>query len=236
MHIRSGVFTSLVLLLLGVLIGTSGCAVQDPSTRLETLFEEAWAYRLQENPLFATSAGVDDYNDELPSVSVEAQERRTDRWQSFLDELRAIERGQLSREERIHYDVFERDLEHRVAEIEYETYLTPVSHEGGFYTSFARLPSRMSFDSVADYEDYLSRLRAFPQYMEQHIALMERGIERGHTLPRVVLEGVESTIEAYIVTDVRESDLYDPFESFRGFRKRNAISSARKDEPPSPSR
>lgn len=210
-HIRA---CRALVLLFSVLAFAGGCTNPDPSARLHALFEEAWDYRLQENPLFATSAGVDEYNDQLPSVTVEDQKRRAKQWRSFLDRLETIDRTQLSRSDRINYDVFERELENRIADVEYETYLIPISHEGGFHSSFARLPDRLTLETTDDYEDYLARLRAFPSYADQQMALMEKGIEKGRTLPRVVLQGVETTIEPHVVDDPSQSQLYEPFVSF----------------------
>ncbi len=201
-------------LALAVLGLASGCAGRDATSRLHALIEEAWSYRLQENPLLATAAGVDDYNDRLPSVTVADQERRGEQWRAFLERLEAIDRSQLAREDRINYDVFERDLRKRIADVEYKAYLMPITHEGGFHTAFARLPSQLALSTTRDYEDYIARLRVFPEYVDQQIALMERGIETGYTLPRVVLQGVGGTIEGHVVDDVAESRFYEPFASF----------------------
>ena len=66
----------------------------------------------------------------------------------------------------------------------------------------------MRFGSVADYEIYLARLAAFPEYVEQHVALMRSGLESGMTMPRVVLEGYEVTIESHVVEDPKRSVFY----------------------------
>jgi uncharacterized protein (DUF885 family) len=208
---RFSVFVLLVLLLVAPV---SAVAQDAPSDHLHQLFEDAWEWRLQENPLFATSVGVHDYNDELPTVSVEAEQRRLKKERAFLKRLRAIDRSALSEEDRLNYDLFERVRERRIAELEVRDYLIPITNRSGFHISFPQLADRMPLNTVDDYEDYISRLNAFERYAQQHIDLMQTGLDKGYTLPKVVLDGAPETIRPQIVDDPTESRLYEPLENF----------------------
>ena len=53
----------------------------------------------------------------------------------------------------------------------------------------------MPFKSVIDYENYISRMRAFPTKVDQTIDLMKRGIESGWVPPRIVLGAVPDQIK-----------------------------------------
>ncbi len=203
------------LLTLAFVVAPPPTVAQDTTAdRLHQLFEDAWEYRLQENPLFATSVGVHTYNDELPTVSAEAAKRRLKKERAFLKRLREIDRSALSNEDRLNYDLFERVRERRIAEGEVRDYLIPITNRSGFHVSFPQLADRMPLNTVADYEDYISRLNAFERYARQHIALMQTGVEEGYTLPTVVLDGTPETIRAQIVEDPTESRLHEPFEEF----------------------
>jgi uncharacterized protein (DUF885 family) len=191
-----------------------GCKSQSPSSQLHALFDEEWAFRLQENPLFATSVGHHQYNDRLPSVTAENQARRAEFRRNVLERLKEIARSQLSKEDRINYDIFERQLQDDLADFEYKTYLIPLTVDAGFHISFARLPNQVPLASVQDYENYIARLRAYPVYVDQHIAIMQEGLAIGMTLPKVVLEGYEVTISAHIVKDPATSVFYAPFAKF----------------------
>jgi uncharacterized protein (DUF885 family) len=72
----------------------------------------------------------------------------------------------------------------------------------------------MPVGSVDDYENYIARLLAFPEYVNQHIALMREGLETGMSLPRVVLDGYDVTIESHVVDHPEDSVFYAPFASF----------------------
>ena len=55
-----------------------GCSTTpDPRSQLHAVFDEAWEFQLRENPVFATSVGDHRYDDRLPSVSAEDQERHS---------------------------------------------------------------------------------------------------------------------------------------------------------------
>ena len=58
------VLTILPILFLLLLLS---CTAEDSQNSLGTLFDEEWAFRMQENPLFATNAGHHNYNDRLTS-------------------------------------------------------------------------------------------------------------------------------------------------------------------------
>ena len=210
---RLSILTVLISLLLSTMAGPA-MAQENASDRLHQLFEDVWEWRLQENPLFATSVGVHEYNDELPTVSVEAEQRRLKKERAFLKRLQAIDRRALSEEDRLNYDLFERVRERRIAEREVRDYLIPITNRSGFHVWFPQLADQMPLNTVADYEDYIARLNAFKRYAEQHIALMQTGLDEGYTLPKVVLNGTPATIRPQIVDDPTESRLYEPFGDF----------------------
>lgn len=190
------------------------CTSQDQSSRLQALFDEAWNFQLRENPLFATSVGEHQFDDRLPSVTGEDQARRAQFRRELLQRLEAIDRTQLSKPDRISYDMFQRQLRDQIANFEYKAYLIPLTVDGGFHIGFARLPNQVPLATVRDYENYIARLRAFPVYVDQHIKLMREGLATGMTMPKIVLEGYEVTIATHVVDDPAKSVFYAPFAKF----------------------
>ena len=102
----------------------------------------------------------------------------------------------------------------RLAGYEFKSYLIPLNADSGFHTGLARLAKRVPLTTVKDYDNYISRLRAIPRYINEHIALMREGIETGMTVAKVVLDGYEVTIETHVVDEPKESVFYEPFETF----------------------
>lgn len=181
--------------------------------RLRELFDREWETRLVNNPLLATSVGRHEFNDRLPDVSPSNQRRRADEVREFLDELEAIGRDQLSGADQINYDIFERQLGAVIADFDFRAYEMPLTADSGFHTGFAQLPFEAPFETPDDYKNYIARLEAFPSYVEQQIANMRAGLERGFSVPRVALEGYEVTMSTHIVDNPEQSVFFEPFEN-----------------------
>ncbi len=189
-------------------------ACASPEEELHQLFEEAWDFQMQENPLQATNVGVHDYNDQLPSVSEEDYQRRLSREQEFLERLEEIPRDQLTRQDQISYDIFEQLTVDRIGDLEFKAYQIPITVRSGFHISFPELGNRVPLNNVEDYENYISRLEQFERYANEHINIMRDGIDRGWVLPQPALEGIEGSVEPHIVEDPEESLLFEAFENF----------------------
>jgi len=198
------------------LIFVAGCAQNGSSAsrQLQGLFADEWEFEMKEYPLFATSTGDNRFNDKLPSVSEADAIRQNQQNIRFLDQLAAIDRSKLAPPEVLDYDIFKRRREDGRKWFEFQTYLMPVSQMGGFHTSFAELPDNVPLNNVKDYENYIARLNGFAFYAQQHIDLMRIGIQRGYVVPRVVLTGIEQSIQAHIVNEPNDSLLFKPFKKF----------------------
>jgi len=181
------------------------------SKPLEQLFTDYWDTYMALHPLTATSAGVDTYNDRLAEVGEEAEQNKKKEYQIFLERLAKIEKSGLTEEAQINYDLFEFILKDQIAAIDFERYLVPISADGGFHIDLVYMVNNMPFDTPKDYQNYLSRLQVIPEYINHQISLMEKGMEKGITLPKVVLENYTASIDIHQVDEVTESKFYKPF-------------------------
>jgi uncharacterized protein (DUF885 family) len=189
-------------------------AQQTPSERLQQLFADDWQFRLRENPLFATSVGDTRYNQLLDPAGLADVQRQTAENRRFLERLRAIPRDSLSAPDRINYDIFERGKREGIEEVELGLHLIPITNREGFHTYFPELPENVPLHTVADYENYIARLRAFRGWTGQFIELMREGVRTGMVLPSISLQGIEGSLEPHIVADPAQSLLYRPFAAF----------------------
>lgn len=189
-------------------------ACTSPEEELHQLFEEAWDFRMQENPLQATNVGVHDFNDRLPSITEEDYQRRLNEQRDFLERLGGIPREQLTRQDQISYDIFEQLTEDRIADLEFKSYQIPITVRSGFHISFPQLGDRVPLNNVNDYENFISRLEQFERYANEHIDIMRDGVDRGWVLPQPALEGIEGSVEPHIVEKPEESLLFEPFKNF----------------------
>lgn len=200
-----------LLILLFLFFQTSGNTEQD---KLQKLFEDHWEYSLQTNPLFATSQGDNRYNDQLPATDLEAIEKQYQKLQEFLARLHEISKDELSEKNRINYDIFEIQLQNSIRAYELNHHLLPLNGWWDYHASFANLADDVPLNTIEDYENYVSRLSAFPDYNGGYIERMRKGIELGIMRPRIVFEDYVASIEALITDSPEEHRLYDPFKEF----------------------
>ncbi|MFN2239677.1 MAG: DUF885 family protein, partial [Thermoanaerobaculia bacterium] len=179
------------------------------SETLRVLLEEEWELRLRENPGFATYIGDRRYDDRWTDMSEAAIERRRAAQRGFLTRIRAIDASKLSSGERLNHQLMLRDLETEVAGFPFPSELIPIHQMGGVHQVLPELGLLAPPRTPADYRNFIARLRAYPALVEQTIALMRRGMERGVMPPRVPLRGVAAAIEAQIGQNAEETPAWD---------------------------
>lgn len=199
-------------LLIAIVLSTPALASSGES--LQKLLDDVWQWRMEEWPQFATRSGDHRYNDRLAKVSLADAERAAKDTATFLDRLRAIDAASLTKVERLERALLERDLIDSITDFNAGLHLLPINNRSGFHIEFPELPDWSPLNTVKDYENYIARLREFGEYTDGHIELMREGVQRGLTVPAVILEGYESSIDSHVVDDPIKSLLYKPFKKF----------------------
>jgi uncharacterized protein (DUF885 family) len=181
------------------------------TSELHELFADHWEYGLADNPLAATGYGDHRFNDRLPSLTLDAYVDRHRKANHYLSSLHEIDPDELDALDRVNYAMFERMLREDITSIEFGEHLMPITNRNGFHVGFPQLPDRTPLKTKQDFENYISRLEGFASFAGAHIELMREGIGTGRVLPRITLEGWESSVTAHIVDDPTESILWTPF-------------------------
>ncbi|HEY6066069.1 MAG TPA: DUF885 domain-containing protein, partial [Thermoanaerobaculia bacterium] len=184
------------------------------SKEVAKFFDDEWEYGLREYPERATYLGDPRYNDRLTDLSFDAIERRNRHDQEALARLKKIDRASLSDEDRLSFDLYQRRLELAIEGQKFPTELMPINQMEGIHKDFPILSTVTQFRTAKDYRDYLARLSAFPKQVDQTIALMERGKEKGWMPPAVPLREVGDMIRAQINSDPEKSVHFQPFQKF----------------------
>lgn len=179
--------------------------------KLDALLSEIWQFELRIDPIMATSLGVHQYDHLLPDISAKGLEQQWQQAKSYLKALDNMASTPLDNDSRINLIMQRYRLQDLVDQYEYQAHLIPITSEYGFHSSLAFLPRTSKFNSEQDYQNYLSRLRAFPDYFRQQMAWMREGLRIGLTQPRIVLNGFEETALAFVHNDPKDSIFYQPF-------------------------
>ena len=182
--------------------------------QIQNIFDDHWEYRLQTNPLFATNQGDHRYDDRLPQSNLDFLEDDYFQTQEFLARLNGISVDDLDETDRMNYDIFRLQLENSAHAYEHNDHLLPLNGWWDYHATFADLANRMPLNTAEDYDNYLSRLGAFPEYNAGYIERMEKGLELGVVRPRVVFDDYVASVEAHITGSAEEHNLFGPFEDF----------------------
>lgn len=204
----------LVLALVLAVSLVAPATAQTASTDLAQLFADERAFVFREDPLSATSAGMHDYDDRLPSVTPETQARQTRENQEFLTRLHAINRAQLTHQEQVSYDLFEFMVGQRVRLARHDDWRLPFNSDSGFYSEILLIDDLQSPRTVRDYENYVARLNDTRRYFREQIANMRVGLRDGFTLPREIIGGVSQVIGGFRFANAETTSFYAPFANF----------------------
>jgi len=165
--------------------------------KLRALYDGEWTWRQQE---FAREKidGRWQASSRLPSVAPADWERRAAYWKQVLSTLDTIPLEALSHEERINAAVFRTMVEADYEGAVWRTWEAPFNSDSFFWGG---LGARQPYQTEADWQRYIGRLRGIPAYFDQQVANMERGLARGWSVPRATLAGRDETIVPYTRSD-----------------------------------
>lgn len=187
------------------------------SAQLAQLFEDYFAESLELNPIQATFIGDSRYNDQLPNfLSEEYRQRTHDFDVKWLNNIKAIDRSQLSDQDKISYDLFVYQQEQTLEGEQYPGWQMPVSQFFSLHNFFAQLGSGVSaqpFQTVKDYENWLKRMEKMVAINDSAIASMRIGMQNDIMQPRIVMEKVLPQLAAHVVDDVEQSIFYGPINN-----------------------
>jgi uncharacterized protein (DUF885 family) len=180
------------------------------SARLHQLFALDWEYTNVESPETASVVGYPGQEDRWTDYSLDAIERRKRELPDRRVVLRAIDRRRLNPSDQLSYDIFARGVEESIEGARFPSELLAITQvEGPQYLSGTI--GQMPTTSVQDYEHILVRLARIPALLEQTRTLLESGLARGITPPRVTLRNVPAQVEQLVPDDAIKSELLEPF-------------------------
>jgi uncharacterized protein (DUF885 family) len=185
-----------------------------------------WKRWMEQYPETATSVGFPGQNRRWTDDSKEGIAARIQHLHESLAELKSISRDALSPDEKLNYDLYRETLETAEEGLQYgddpapfrdvvpgNTWM-PMTQMGGIQQGSASTLATMPHQTVADYEDILARLEALPRNVEQNLQLLQEGLKKGYTPPKLMLRDVPKQIAGLIPADPLASPLLQPFTEF----------------------
>ncbi|MBS7455607.1 DUF885 domain-containing protein [Coralloluteibacterium stylophorae] len=186
----------------------------DAAARLQTLYAEFWEESLALHPLQATFVGDDRYNDRLPdTASAEFREKEHAFLTKWLERARAIDSSGLEGQDRLSYDIFVEELQDELEGERFPGWQQPLNQFYSFPSTFAMLGSgtgAQPFETVADYDAWLSRAGQLPALFDSSIANMREGMASGVVQPKVLMEKTLDQLDGLIKDDPTETLFWRP--------------------------
>ena len=195
-----------------------GPAANQESSRLNDLFERYFEEYLELHPVSATYIGDNRYNDRIANdLGPEWRARWHAVNERYLAEIRRIDPATLGGEDRVSWEVFVRERSRQLEGERFPDYLLPIDQHGGLATLMPMLGSGRNaqpFATTKDYEAWLGRLGGFPVWVDQAIANMREGVQKGVVQPRVVMERLLPQLDDLLVEKPEDSLFWSPLANF----------------------
>jgi uncharacterized protein (DUF885 family) len=205
--------SAILVLVLGALAASPLAASADAVADLHALFDREWERDLADDPLSATYLGDPRYNDRLPDISPAAEAARNAADAKVLEDLARIPRERLSPAEKLNYDLFRHEYETRKAALPFHTEYYSIEASGG-PQSLDELAELVPFESVADYEAWIRRMRAIPAFLGQYGDLLRRAAAEKRTQPRAVMERVLGPLSRQVTETPEDSPFFERFRAY----------------------
>ncbi len=208
------------LLTAAVLIPATVAAANQPADvevrrkALNDLLHEQWEYTMRRNPIYASILGDKRYNDKLDDFSQQAIDDNLEQTHLFLDRFEAIDATGFPEQEILNKQLMVRDLKMDLEGARFKPWEMPVNQFNGIHIDAPQLVSVLSFESVKDYEDYITRLKLLPRLFDQTVEQMRKGLAAGLKPPKILLEKVVTQANGIATTPADQSPFTHPFDKF----------------------
>jgi uncharacterized protein (DUF885 family) len=177
---------------------------------LHGLFKEDWEWEMNDNPEFASQAGLRTATSGhcLQDVSEAGYQARKAHSAEMLKKMAVVDFTMFSSADaRVYAPLFVQMHRDIVENIEHcPVYLFPINSMGygGVCYSFLESIEWMPFDTLEDYDRLLARLKSAPVQMQQFTSAMRIGMEKKIVASTAMLRGVEAQLEEIIAGDFPE--------------------------------
>lgn len=202
--------------------GVSDRAQSQEARKLRVFLEEDWKRWMQDYPEFATWVGYPGQNRRWTDDSPAGYEARVKHLRESLDTMKEIHRDALPQSEQLNYDLYLKNLQASEESLKYGgsplgvtgNRWIPVTQMDGVQQDPAALLALMSRQTVTDYDDILGRLESLPTVVEQSLVLMQEGLKRGYTPPKITMRDVPKQVADLIPSEPLQSALLAPLKEF----------------------
>jgi len=184
------------------------------SNPFEELMADYYSASLALDPVNATFQGINEFNGLFPNyISKEYLAKKKKTISELKLRLNEINKENLSKQERISYDILEWELEIALDAFKFPFELTPIDQMWSINLVMGQLGSGGSaqpFETKEDYDQWFNRLDGYMDWCETALVNMRAGIRQGVVLPKSLIEKVIPQFKTLSQGPVEDHLFYKP--------------------------
>jgi uncharacterized protein (DUF885 family) len=196
---------------------TAADAVSAAGGQLSSLAERYYEEQARFDPVTSTFFGDNRFDDLLPmTIMPSVRARQFAMFHGVLEDLMRIDRSKLSADDLITYDLLNDEMNKRLRFESFKEHLLPLNHMDSLPVVLANLGSGQGSQpiaTVAQYQAYLKRIAALPQWIDAAIANMRTGMKENIVQPKALMVSLLPQIKALAEASTEKSDFYAPIRN-----------------------
>ncbi|WP_423708548.1 DUF885 domain-containing protein [Undibacterium sp. WLX3042] len=186
--------------------------------KLAALAELYYETQAEFEPITATYNGDSRYDDKLPqTLNPAIKAKQIARLRQISKALSAIPRKTLSTQDQVTYDCLQFEIDAAIRMSKFDDRLMPVNQMDSVPLTLAHFASGQSaqlLKSVAQYNNYLNRLRQLPDWLKQAKINMREGMRRKIVLPKALVISMLPQYEQLVTEQAAEHPYFLPVKNF----------------------
>ncbi|WP_348692436.1 DUF885 family protein [Duganella fentianensis] len=204
-------------LLFSLMLGTAHAEAPDLAARrdaLNQLIKEQWEYTMKNSPEWASLLGDKRYNDKWSDFSQAGIEADLKKSADFLKRFEAIDTTGFPLQEQLNRELMLRQLRDSVTGARFKDWEMPLAQNSGIHIDLPQIVSALPFETVKDYEDYITRLNTLPKLFEQTRVQMEKGVQDKLMPPKFLIPKIVKQCEDVAAMKPADSPFAQPIKTF----------------------
>ena len=183
----------------------------------DSLTEKYYQEGLKLNPLDATFQGDNRYNDTLPNfLSPEYEKRIKAYYTDYQSRLKNFTDDGLSDDQKMTKAVLKWECDINLEGLEFQDY-TPIDQMWSMNLMMGQLAggtSAQPFKTVKDYDNWLSRLDDYSEWLASAKLKMEEGVKAENVLPKSLIKKVLPQLASVAEPALDDNLFYSPIKNF----------------------
>ena len=201
-------------------------AQAEAARKLRSFLHADWQRWMTEYPEVATHVGFPGQDDRWTDDSLAGIASRKKHLADSLATLKSIQRADLPAGEQLDFDLYLELLETANEGLQYgddpfpfrnvvpRNLWMPMTQMGGIQQEAPETLAMQPHQTFADYETILKRLASLPAAVDQQLVLLQDGLKRGYTPPKIALRDLPKQIADLTPADALASPLLQTFTEF----------------------